>query len=98
MIPRMQHDFIDGLVELSLQQVNRIPNHIGFLDLIFVFVSSNVEASRILPLSLPEDCCHPTLQICINGFLNRTAINVQPILCFKRTDYGKLVESLSTVS
>jgi len=37
MIPRMQHDFIDGLVELSLQQVNRIPNYIGRLfDLLFV--------------------------------------------------------------
>jgi len=101
MIPRMQNDFIDGLVELSLQQVNRIPNHIGrLLDLIFVFDSSDAEVSRISPLSLPEDCYHPTLQLCINGFFNnpRTAINVQPSLCFKRTDYGRLVESLSTVS
>jgi len=31
MIPRMLNDFIDGLVELSLLQVNRIPNHIGRL-------------------------------------------------------------------
>jgi len=96
MIPRMQNDFIDGLVELSLQQVNRIPNHIGrLLDLIFVFDSSDAEVSRISPLSLPEDCYHPTLQLCINGFFNnpRTAINVQSSLCFKRTDYGRLVES-----
>jgi len=101
MIPRMQNDFIDGLVELSLQQVNRIPNHIGrLLDLIFVFNISDAEASRISPLSLPEDCYYPTLQLCINGFFNnpRTVINVQTSLCFKRTDYGRLVESLSTVS
>jgi len=101
MIPRMQNDFIDGLVELSLQQVNRIPNHIGrLLDLIFVFDRGDAEVSRISPLSLPEDCDHPTLQLCISGFFNnpRTAINVQPSLCFKRTDYGRLVESLSTVS
>jgi len=92
MIPRMQNDFIDVLVELSLQQVNRIPNHIGrLLDLIFVFDSNDAEVSRISPLSLPEDCYHPTLQLCINGFFNnpRTAINVQPSLCFKRTDYGR---------
>jgi len=97
----MQNDFIDGLVELSLRQVNRIPNHIGrLLDLIFVFDSSDAEVSRISALSLPEDCYHPTLHLCINGFFNnpRTAINVQPSLCFKRTDYGILVESLSTVS
>jgi len=38
MIPRMQHDLIDGLAELSVQQVNRIPNYIGhLLDLILVF-------------------------------------------------------------
>jgi len=39
-------------------------------------------------------------QLCINGFFNipRTAINVQLSFCFKRTDYGRLVESLSTVS
>jgi len=52
----MQNDFIDGLVELSLQKVNRIPNHIGrILDLISVFDSSDAEVSRISPLSLPED-------------------------------------------
>jgi len=88
MIPRMQHDFIDSLVELSLQQVHRIPNHIGrLLDLIFVVDTSVAEVSRIPPLSLREDCYHPTLQLCINGFFNNP-----------RTDYTKLVESLPTVS
>jgi len=89
----MQNNFIGGLVELSLQQVNRIPNHIGrLLELIFVFDSSDAEVSRISPLFLPEDCYYPTLQLCINGFFNnpRTALNVQPSSCFRRTDYGRL--------
>jgi len=52
-----------------LQQVNRIFNHIGrLLHLIFVFDSSVAEVSRIPPLSLPEDCYHPTFQLCIKGF------------------------------
>jgi len=51
MIPTLQNDFIDGLVELSLPQVNRIPNHIGrLLDLIVVFDSSDAEVSRISAL------------------------------------------------
>jgi len=29
----------------------------------------NAEVSRIPPLSFPEDCYHPTLPLCVNGFL-----------------------------
>jgi len=82
MIPRVQHDFIDGLLELSLQQVNMIPNHIGLLlDLIFVFDSSDAEVSGSSPLSLPPDCYYPTLQLCVKGFCNnpRTSIHVQSV-------------------
>jgi len=49
------HDFVDGLLELSLQEVSFIRNSLNKqLDLAFVLVPSEVTVSRIGPLVVPE--------------------------------------------
>jgi len=55
--PLFDHDFVDGLLELSLQQVSFIRNSLNRqLDLVFVFID---------PLVVPEDRYHPTLELTI---------------------------------
>jgi len=57
------HDFVDGLLKLSLQQVSFICNSLNRqLDLVFVLDPSEVTVSRIDPLVVPEDRYHPTLR------------------------------------
>jgi len=62
--PLSDHDFDDGLCELSLQQVCFIRNSLNRqLDLVFVLDPSEVTISRIDPLVVPEDQYHPTLEL-----------------------------------
>jgi len=57
--PLSDHDFVDGLLELSLQQVSFIRNSLNRqLDLVFVLDPSVVTVSRIDPLVVPEAGLH----------------------------------------
>jgi len=64
--PLSDHDFVDGLLELSLKQVSFISNSLNRqLDLVFVLHPSEVTVSRIDSLVVPEDRYHPTLELTI---------------------------------
>jgi len=92
--PLSVHDFVDGLLELSLQQVSFIRNSLHRqLDLVFVLVPSEITVSRIDPLVVPEDRYHPTLELkiclpCVD--------TLSPLLsptksrCFRKPDFNKL--------
>jgi len=68
LLPLAQHDFIDGLLDLSLSQVNYIRNSLGrLLDLCLVTSPESVFLSRVAPLTQPEDPYHPTFQVAIGG-------------------------------
>jgi len=64
--PLSVHDFVDALLELSLQQVIFKLNSLNRqLDLVFVLDPSPVTVSRTDPLVVPEDRFHPTLKLTI---------------------------------
>jgi len=64
--PLSDHDFVDSLLKLSLQQVSFIRNSLNRqLDLVFVLALSEVTVSRIDPLVVPEARYHPTLELTI---------------------------------
>jgi len=97
--PLSDHDFVDGLLELSLQQVSFIRNSLnGQLDLVFVLYPSEVTVSRIDPLVVPEDRYHSTLELttclpCIS--------TLSPLLSptksgyFRKCDFNKLNNMIS---
>jgi len=61
--PLSVHDFVDGLLELSVQQVSFIRNSLNRqLDIVFGLDPSEVTVSRIDPLVVPEDRYHFTLE------------------------------------
>jgi len=62
--PLSVHDFVGGLLELSLKQVSFIRNSLHRqLDLVFVLDPSEITVSRIDPLVVPDDRYHPTLEL-----------------------------------
>jgi len=80
--------------ELSLQQVSFIRNSLNRqLDLVFVLDPSEVTVCIIVPLVVPEDRYHPTLELKI--FLPYVD-TVSPLLsptksrCFRKCDLNKL--------
>jgi len=65
-IPLSVHNFIDGLLELSLPQVSFVCNSLNRqLGLVFVLDSSEVTISRIDALVVLEDGCHSKLKLTI---------------------------------
>jgi len=65
-LPLSVHDFVDGLLEISLQQVSFIRNSLNRqLDLVFVSDPSEVTVSRIEALVVPEDRYHTTMKLTI---------------------------------
>ncbi|XP_070069982.1 uncharacterized protein [Drosophila takahashii] len=100
LVPSDQNDFLDGLIALSLGQVNSIPNQNGrFLDLIFVSDFCDTTITRCTPLSSPEDPYHPTLQININSVVQfpNTSEKAIRTRCFRKVDYSLLSASLTQV-
>jgi len=93
-IPLSVHDFIDGLFELSLQQVSFIRNSLKRqLDLVFVSDPSEVTVSRIEALVVPEDRYQPTLDLTICLPCVDTLSPLVPQTkrrCFRKCDYKKL--------
>jgi len=92
--PLSDHDFVDGLLELSLQQISFIRNSLNRqLDLVFVLDPSEVTVSKIDPLVEPKDRYHPTLELTICSPCIDT---LSPLLslpksrCFRKCDFNKL--------
>jgi len=90
-IPLSVHDFVGGLLELSLRQVSIIRNSLnGQLDLVFVSDSSEVTVSRIDALVVPEDRYHPTLVLtnclpCVDTL--SPLVPQTKMRCFRKCDY-----------
>jgi len=91
--PLSDHDFVDGLLELSIQQVSFIRNSLNRqLDLVYVLDPSEVTVSRIDPLVVPEDQYHPTseLTICL-PCVDTLSPSLSPIKsrCFRKCDFSR---------
>jgi len=95
--PLSDHDFVDGLLELSLQQVSFIRNSLNRqLDLVFVLDPSEVTVSRIDQLVVPEDQYHPTLELtiwlsCIDTLLSSPLLSPTKSRCFRKCDFSNLI-------
>jgi len=93
-IPLSVHDFVDGLLELSLQQVSFIRNSLNrLLDLVFVSDPSIVTVSRIDALVVAEDQYHPTMELTIGLPCVDTVshlVSQTKVRCFRKCDYKKL--------
>jgi len=97
--PLSDHDFVDGLLEWSLQQVSFIRNSLNRqLDLVTVLDPSLVTVSGIDPLVVPEDWYHPTLELTI---CLPSVDTLSPLLsptksrCFRKCDFNKLNNMIS---
>ena len=67
LIPDNSHEFINGLSNLSLEQINPVCNIINrTLNLLFVLDTSNTIVFRIDTLVTLEDQNNPTLNVFIN--------------------------------
>jgi len=97
--PLSDHDFVDGLLELSLQPVSFICNSLNRqLDHVFVLDPSEVTVSRIDPLVVPEDRCHPTLELticfpCVDTL--SPLLSLTKSRCFRKCDFSKLNNFIS---
>jgi len=93
------HDFVDGLLELSLQQVSFIRNSLKKqLDLVFVSDPFEVTVSRIDALVVPEDRYHPTLDltICLPCIDTLSPLVPQTKMrSFPKCDYKRLNDMIS---
>jgi len=62
LLPSTQHDFLDGLLDISLSQVNNVLNLLGrLLHLCFVSSPDCVCIARTFAITLTADPYHPTL-------------------------------------
>jgi len=67
LLPSTQHDFLDGLLDISLSQVNHVLNFLGrLMDLCFVSSPDCVCIARTSAITLPEVPYHPTLELTID--------------------------------
>lgn len=87
-------EFLNKIFDLCLFQINGILNEYGnVLDLVFVDDPTNCALTRVLPITKPEDRCHPTLEVSsiFSSSVSRQA-NVKNELkfCFKKTNYNDL--------
>jgi len=97
--PLSDHNFVDGLLELLLQQVSFIRNSLNRqLDLVLVLDPSEVTVSRIDPLIVPEPQYHPTLEftICL-PCVDTLSSSLSPTKsrCFRKCDFSKLNHLIS---
>jgi len=67
LLPSTQHDFLAGLLDISLSQVNKALNSLGrLLDLCFVSSPDCACIARTSAITLPEEPYHPTLELTID--------------------------------
>ncbi|XP_067617821.1 uncharacterized protein tws isoform X5 [Eurosta solidaginis] len=98
------NDFLDGITDLCLNQINFFPNKCGkFLDLAFVDDISKFCINRCEPLVLPEGVYHPSLEqtyeIISNdvGCTNKTRVSTR-CFDFSKTNFNKLNKELSEIT
>jgi len=97
------NDFLNELVDLSLNQVNKIPNVNGrLLDLIFVNDNTFAPVSRAFPLTTPEDPHHPPLELSIETtFTTSVRANNSSerrlIFCFHKANFNLMRTRLSSI-
>jgi len=91
-IPLSVHYFVDGLLELSLQQVSFIRNSLNRqLDLEFLSDQSEVTVSRIDAFVVPEDRYHPTMELtaclpCV--YTVSPLVSPTKMRCFRKCDHN----------
>jgi len=96
--PTNAHDFVDGLLELSLQQVSFIRNSLNRqLELVFVSDPSEVTVSRMVALVVPKNRYHPTMELticlpCVDTLF--PLVSQTKVRCFRKCDYKKLNEMI----
>jgi len=89
-IPFSVHDFVDGLLELSLQEVSFVRNSLNIqLDLVFVSDPSEDTVSRSDALVVPEDRYHPTMEFticlpCVDTLF--PLVSSTKMRCFRKCD------------
>lgn len=91
-------EFFNILYDMSLFQINGIPNKFSkVLDLIFVNDVSDCFIRRSSPITIPEDCYHPTIELLYSTpseTITPSLIRNEKVFSFKDTDYIKLNELL----
>lgn len=94
--------FFNALSDLCLFQLNNIRNINGkLLDLIFVNDPSDFVINRSLPITLPEDRHHPTLELTCSLeslFLIKYNRRVDKVYNFKSTNYLELNQQLREIN
>ena len=95
-------DFFKILYNCNLLQINGIYNkNYKLLDLIFINDVSNYSLSRSLPLTLPEDSHHPTIEMKIQiqpQNSDSTSLRYETAFYFKDTNYGMLNNLLNNTN
>ena len=94
------NNFLDELFGLSLSQINKIMNNNNrLLDLVFVNDNTFSSVARALPLTLPEDLHHPSLDLSFETCIKKSSCSRSSrIHCFKKADWNKLRSLLSSVN
>lgn len=88
-------DFLNGLSDQCLFQMNGVFNKYNkLLDLVFVDDPNECFIKRTLPITNPEDCYHPTIEIdfTINNYQEwkKGKTSDEKIYCFKKANYTQL--------
>jgi len=101
LVSSTQHDFLDGLLDISLSQVNHVLNFLGrLLELCFVSSPDCVCIARTSTITLPEDPYQPTLELTIDTGTKVHELSVKSakrIPCFRKANFA-LINSLITCS
>jgi len=97
LLPSTQHDFLDGLVDISLSHINNVLNLLGLLlDLCFVSSPDCVCIARTYAITLPEDPYNLTLELTIDTGTKVHQLSeksAKRIPCFRRANFA-LINSL----
>lgn len=86
-------EFLNSLLDLALYQMNGICNYQNrLLDLMFINEFMDISVERSIPIVLPEDLYHPTIEvnlpISLESIDKTTGVNYA--LCFKKANYQLL--------
>jgi len=97
------NDFLNELVDLSLNQVNKIPNSNGrLLDLIFVNDNTFSPVSRGFPITMPEDLHHPSLELSIettssSSLRANCSSDRNMVFCYHKANFELMKTMLASV-
>jgi len=95
------NEFLNELVDLSLNQINKIPNSNGrLLDLIFVNDNTFSPVSRSFPITTPEDLHHPSLELSIETMPTSSAranSSSELVFCYYKANFDLMRTMLASV-